>query len=158
MTAEVRIVRSAKRKKTLTARQVGDVIEVRVPQGLTPDDEQRQVAALVERVRRKASSSHIDLAERAAALAATYGLQRPDSISWSSRQLHRWGSCSIDARTIRISDRLAAWPVWVLDYVIVHELAHLDVAGHGADFHALVDRYPLAERARGYLLAKGSEG
>ena len=42
-------------------------------------------------------------------------------------------------------------PSWVVDYVLVHELAHLQIPGHGADFWALVDHYPRAQRARGYL-------
>jgi hypothetical protein len=42
-------------------------------------------------------------------------------------------------------------PPWVIDYVLVHELAHLLVPRHGLDFWALVDRYPRTERARGYL-------
>ena len=33
----------------------------------------------------------------------------------------------------------------------MHELAHLLVAGHDATFWAWVERYPQAERARGYL-------
>jgi hypothetical protein len=42
-------------------------------------------------------------------------------------------------------------PEWVVDYVILHELVHLIVASHNAQFWALVGRYPKAERARGYL-------
>ena len=53
-----------------------------------------------------------------------------------------------------MSTRLAAWPPWVLDYVLVHELAHLVEFDHSPAFHALVDRYPRAERARGFLIAK----
>jgi predicted metal-dependent hydrolase len=45
----------------------------------------------------------------------------------------------------------------VRDYVIVHELAHLLIADHSAEFWSLVDRYPLTERARGFLIAKGME-
>ena len=56
-----------------------------------------------------------------------------------------------------MSDRLAGFPGWVLDYVIVHELAHLRVAGHGPAFWQLVNRYPMTERARGFLIAKGLE-
>jgi predicted metal-dependent hydrolase len=52
---------------------------------------------------------------------------------------------------------LAKEPSWVLDYVIVHELAHLHVRGHDKAFWELVNRYPLAERARGFLIARGLE-
>jgi hypothetical protein len=41
----------------------------------------------------------------------------------------------------------------VLDYVLVHELAHLLVASHGPAHDVLVDRFSLAERARGFLIA-----
>ena len=41
--------------------------------------------------------------------------------------------------------------------MIVHELAHLAVHGHGPKFWALVERYPRTERARGFLIAKGLE-
>jgi hypothetical protein len=42
-------------------------------------------------------------------------------------------------------------PSWVLDYVILHELAHLIQPGHGGEFWSLLDSYPRTERARGYL-------
>jgi hypothetical protein len=42
-------------------------------------------------------------------------------------------------------------PGYVLDYVVLHELAHLLVPGHGKDFWSLVDGYGRTERARGYL-------
>jgi predicted metal-dependent hydrolase len=54
---------------------------------------------------------------------------------------------------IRISDRLATVPDWVLDWVILHELAHLAVPDHGERFQALVSQYELGERAEGYLIA-----
>jgi predicted metal-dependent hydrolase len=56
---------------------------------------------------------------------------------------------------IRLSRSLSAFPAWVLDYVIVHELAHLEIPGHGPAFWEIVNRYPLTERARGFLIAKG---
>ncbi|MDQ1462801.1 MAG: hypothetical protein QOI08_4285, partial [Actinomycetota bacterium] len=64
-----------------------------------------------------------------------------------------WGSCTPEDGAIRVSSRLAPYPSWVLDYVLVHELAHLVVASHGPAHDELVDRFPLAERARGFLVA-----
>jgi predicted metal-dependent hydrolase len=90
-------------------------------------------------------------------LARRYGLPQPARTDWADNQSARWGSCTPARGTIRISRRLAEFPGWVLDYVIVHELAHLAVHGHGPDFWALVDRYPRTERARGFLIAKGLE-
>lgn len=45
----------------------------------------------------------------------------------------------------------------MIDYVIVHELCHLEIRGHGADFWKLAHRYPKAERAIGYLIAKSGD-
>ena len=69
-----------------------------------------------------------------------------------TNQQQRWGSCSPGERSIRLSERLQGMPSWVVDYVLVHELAHLLEHGHDEKFWAWVDRYPRSERARGYLL------
>ena len=79
------------------------------------------------------------------------GLVMPDSVRWVDNQAKRWASCTPGDRTIRLSRRLTTMPRWVQDYVIVHELAHLLEPGHGPAFWAWVDRYPRAERAKGYL-------
>ena len=154
----VEVIRSAKRRKTISARQVGDVLRVSIPATMTKADEERWVGEMVRRVERKTTAARIDLDARAAALARRYGLPTPAVIRWVDNQESRWGSTTPVDRTIRISNRLADYPDWVVDYVIVHELAHLRVAGHNAEFWALVDRYPKAERAKGFLIAKGLDG
>lgn len=52
----------------------------------------------------------------------------------------RWGSCQPSTGRICINIRLALYPPECLEYVVVHELCHLLVRGHGADFYALMDK------------------
>ncbi|MBU4312320.1 MAG: M48 family metallopeptidase [Candidatus Omnitrophica bacterium] len=46
-------------------------------------------------------------------------------------------------------------PIWVRNYVIIHEMAHLIEPNHSKSFWNIVSRFKLTERARGYLMAKG---
>jgi predicted metal-dependent hydrolase len=151
---DVQVIRSARRRKTVSARQVDGVVRVSIPATMSRADEERWVAEMVRRLDRSAVTRGIDLADRVAALAERYGLPRPQSIRFVDNQELRWGSCTPAEGTIRISSKLATEPAWVLDYVIVHELAHLVVAGHGRRFWDIVDRYPKAERARGWLACR----
>ena len=151
------MIRSPKRRKTVQARQVGDVLRISIPARMTAAEEEKWVAEMVGRMERRAAVETVDLAERAADLAARYGLKRPVSIRWVDNQEWRWGSCTPSDGTVRISSRLGREPKWVLDYVIVHELAHLSVHGHTRAFWELVGRYPLTERARGFLMARSHE-
>ena len=154
---KVEVVRSRRRRKTVQARQVGDVLRVSVPATLTRSEEEMWVSEMLRRVELRQSRGEIDLTERAQALSAKFALALPKEIRWVDNQRFRWGSCTPGDGTVRISSRLAKEPSWVLDYVIVHELAHLHVRGHGKAFWDLVDRYPLMERARGFLIARGVE-
>ncbi|MEI2705203.1 MAG: M48 family metallopeptidase [Ilumatobacteraceae bacterium] len=81
-------------------------------------------------------------------------MRTPTAITWAGELRSRWGSCTPSTGEIRLSSKLASYPNWVIDYVIVHELAHLHVRGHNRAFWALVRRYPKTERAIGYLMAK----
>ena len=153
----VEVVRSSRRRKTVEAWEVGGVLRVSIPARMSRAEEQHWVSEMVRRFERRRSSDHIDLRSRVAALARRYELPHPRSVEWSDRQRSLWGSCTPELRSIRLSSRLAREPGWVLDYVIVHELAHLADATHGPQFWALVNRYPRTERARGWLMAKGLE-
>ncbi|HVM10813.1 MAG TPA: M48 family metallopeptidase [Acidimicrobiales bacterium] len=152
---DVEIIRSTRRRRTGAARVVGDVIRVSVPAGLPAAEEQRLVSSLVSKIERKRAAEPIDLFERCVELARRYDLPEPASVRWVDNQVYRWGSCTPADGSIRISTRLASFPSWVLDGVLVHELAHLVVPRHGPDFWAVANRYPRMERARGFLIAKG---
>jgi predicted metal-dependent hydrolase len=153
----VEVVRSTRRKRTVGARMVGPVLRVSVPSWMSAAEEQRWVDEMTLRFTRHEEAARVDLTRRAQLLAQRHGLAQATSIRWVSTMNERWGSCTPATGAIRISDRLAAYPSWVRDYVIVHELAHLTHGRHGDAFWRLVNRYPLAERARGYLIAKAGD-
>ncbi|MBQ6388794.1 MAG: DUF45 domain-containing protein [Mogibacterium sp.] len=61
---------------------------------------------------------------------------------WTVRDMHtRWGSCNTRTHHVNFSLMLATRSDIELDYVILHELVHTVVPGHGADFYALMDRF-----------------
>jgi predicted metal-dependent hydrolase len=153
----VEIIRSERRKKTAQGRMVGSRLEIRVPARMSKSEVDRMVDHFVGLYERQQQAGAVDLDIRAVALAKELDLPTPTSIKWVSNQRHRWGSCTPSRSSIRLSDRMIGFPAWVIDYVIVHELAHLRVVDHSPEFWALVERYPLSERARGYLIAKGGE-
>ena len=151
---EVEVIRSAKRRKTVSAAIVGGKVVVRMPTFMSKAQEEEYVAALVAKLERQRGATAIDLPARAAALALRYDLPEPSSIRFVSNQAQRWGSCTPSTGEIRLSDRISGFPAWVLDAVIVHELAHLVHHGHTPEFWALANRYPRTERAYGFLIAK----
>lgn len=151
----VEVIRSAKRRKTAQARLVGSRVEIRIPARCSKAEERELVEHFRSKFQRAREADAIDLEHRAAQLAAEFGLPVPASIRWVTNQKHRWGSCTPADRSIRLSNRMVGFPDWVINYVIVHELAHLVVASHNQAFWALVDQYSLTERARGFLMAKG---
>ena len=151
---DVEVVRSAKRRKSVSARVVDGRIVVRMPQWMSKAQEAEYVAALVAKLERQHSAQDVDLPRRATDLAARYDLPRPTAIRWVTNQNHRWGSCTPSTGEIRISDRIASFPGWVVDAVVVHELAHLVHLHHSPAFWELANRYPKTERAYGFLIAK----
>ncbi|MCU1394715.1 MAG: hypothetical protein JWM34_3143 [Ilumatobacteraceae bacterium] len=153
------VERSARRRRTVGAQMVGDVLTIVVPAWMSRAEEDHWVDVMTGRFRRKMSTDRIDLHDRALALARRHDLPRPREIKWSDDMQSRWGSCTPGTGTIRISSRIAKFPDWVIDYVLVHELAHLEVGDHSDAFWRIAHRYPKAERAIGYLIAKsGDEG
>ena len=143
----VEIRTSTRRRKTIAAHWEGDTIVVVVPQRLSRADRQAYADDLVAKLvasRARTRPTDEALLSRAAALSARYldGRAVPVSVTWSARQGSRWGSCTAGDGTIRMSDRLRGLPGWVIDAVLVHELAHLLHADHGPEFNELVGRYP----------------
>ena len=146
---------NARLRRRASARLEGGAILVELPASLSRERAQVVTERLVAGLLRRRATLTIgdeSLAARAQVLADRYlnGV-RARSVRWSPRQEHRWGSCSLPAGDIRVSERLRPAPDWVLDAVLVHELAHLQVAGHGSDFRALAARFPRQQEAATFL-------
>ncbi len=159
---KIKITRSKKRSKTVSARQDGDTIEILAPAHLSDEELQPIIAHLTGRIERRAQKEALDDANLhaiASELNHRYfqNALHWASITWSMQQNKRFGSCTPIDSTIRISHRLAHMPRFVQEYVVMHELAHLLEANHGPRFWSIVEQYPLTERARGYLMAVGLE-
>ena len=123
-------------------------------------ERQHWAEVMTRRLQRRAERSHPSderLVERAKKLNERHfgGMLRWTSIGFADME-RLWGSCTFTDGAIRIARRATSLPEWVVDYLLVHELAHLVHSDHGAEFHELENRYPLAERAKGYLLALDS--
>ena len=159
----VEVRRSRKRRRTVAAYRDGeDRVVVLMPARFSRAQEAEWVATMLARLERsekRRRPSDDDLARRAAALSDRYldGRAVPLVVRWAE-QRSRWGSCTPADRSVRLSTRLQGMPAWVVDYVLVHELAHLVEEGHSVEFWAWVDRYPKAERARGFLEGVAAAG
>lgn len=154
--SRVEVRRSARRSRTVSAYREGDRTVVLIPARMSLAEEQRWVTQMLEKLAAQESRRVLGddaLAVRARELSAAYldGRARPAQVRWVTNQNSRWGSCTPSERTIRLSHRLQGMPEYVVDYVLLHELAHLLVPDHGAAFWALLEAYPRTERARGYL-------
>jgi predicted metal-dependent hydrolase len=130
-------------------------VEVHSPPSIVvrqaPTDPRHITDVLQNWLRREARR---DLERQVALRAAEMKLQ-PRRISVRD-QRSRWGSASRRG-TLSFSWRLVLCPPDILDYVVVHELAHLRWAGHGARFWALVHRHaPAADHYRRWLRANES--
>jgi len=155
----VEVRRSQRRRRTVSAYRDGGRVVVLIPDQFSRAEEREWVDRMLQRLDardQRTRRTDAELAGRAQRLINRYLPElpadcRPSSLRWVDNQNGRWGSCTPADRTIRISDRIMDMPDWVIDYVLLHELAHLVVPSHNASFWAAVARYPKAERARGYL-------
>jgi hypothetical protein len=150
----VEVRRSARRRRTVSAYRADGRIVVLVPARFSAAEEVVWVDRMVARLAKRALPDGDEaLEQRAAELSRQWleGRAVPTSVRWSPRQQRRWGSCTTSTGAIRLSRRLEDMPAYVVEYVLVHELAHLLVPDHSPAFWSWVDRYPHVLRARAFL-------
>lgn len=154
--AEIRVIRSSRRKKSIGAYRDQGAIVISVPARLSNSKVSAVIPELVEKILAKEAKEKLtddQLHERALELLTHYLPEfniTPASVTWRPMN-ERWGSCTTVDRTIRISDRLNGAPEYVVDYLLVHELIHLMIPDHGERFEALLARFDASERANAYL-------
>ncbi len=60
--------------------------------------------------------------------------------SWQTKYMTtRWGTCNVNTKKLWFNLQLAKKPIECIEYIILHELAHLKVKNHGDDFIAILD-------------------
>ena len=154
----IRLIASSRRRKTISASVRDGMIQLSVPMNMKDAEIVSSARSLIGKIkdRQRRSNrfqSNPELFERAVHLARVW-LQaevHPTSVVWSDRQTTMWGSCTSTTGAIRISTMLRGMPQWVIDGVLVHELAHLKYAGHGQEFQDLTRRYPRMAEADAFL-------
>ncbi len=154
--AEVRVIRNPRRRKSISAYREQGAIVIQIPTHILRTQIADLIPEMVSKVLSREArerSTDSDLHARALELLARYlpeFSERPSSVTWRP-MLERWGSCTSTERTIRISDRLIHAPEFVLDYLLVHELIHLQIPDHGPRFIALLNRFEGSQRAEAFL-------
>lgn len=160
----VKILRSKKRRRSVSARMVKDILIVRAPENIPETRLQEVIAGLKARIERRRLKEELNKNENLASRAEKLNKRffenklQVNSIEYVTGQRSKFGCCNFRTGSIRISHRISGMPQWVRDYVIIHELAHLVTPDHSRVFWDIVNRYKLAERAKGYLIAASNLG
>lgn len=160
---EIRIIRSHRRRRTVSARMDKDVLLVNAPAILSQHRLEKIVMDFKSRFEKKAIKDELDRQQDLTLIARRLNKDYFDNalkintIEYVTNQESKFGCCNYRSGNIRVSHKIGLMPSWVRDYVVMHELAHLIEPNHGRAFWDIVSRYKLAERARGYLMAIGLE-
>lgn len=153
---EIVVIRSARRKKSISAYRQGGRIVISIPARLSKADERAMIPDMVAKIRAQeaaATMSQERLLLRAGELLSELAPeihQRPSSVNWRAMR-ERWGSCTSIDGSIRISDRLQGAPEYVVEFVLFHEAIHLHINDHGAEFREILARFPQEAQAEAYL-------
>ena len=158
---QVEIVRDGRLRTRVHWEWNGNQVRIRAPRGVPQRELDPMVAEIVDKVKRKRAQVRARADADLKAMARRINRKYFDneiswhSIRWVSNMRKRLGSCTTGGPTdgdIRISDQAKGWPKWVVEYIVAHELAHRRYPNHSQAFWAYLNRYPQAERARGFIM------
>ncbi len=151
-----RVIRKERRRRSVSAYRQGGVIQIHIPAKMSRRQEIEIIPEMISMVLRREArerKTDLELMQIGIELLTQYLPEfdtHPASINWRNMS-ERWGSCTTVDKTIRISDRLVGSPAYVLNYIIFHELIHLQVPNHDSDFYNYLSRYPDAVKSEAFL-------
>ena len=151
-----RVIRKERRRRSVSAYRQGGVIQIHIPAKMSRRQEIEIIPEMISMVLRREArerKTDLELMQIGIELLTQYLPEfdtHPASINWRNMS-ERWGSCTTVDKTIRISDRLVGSPAYVLNYIIFHELIHLQVPNHDSDFYNYLRRYPDAVKSEAFL-------
>ncbi len=158
---EVKIIRSPRRLRTISASLAKDVLLVNAPAIISQERLEAVIADFKLKFERKKLKESLDRNQNLIDIAGKLNKKyfgnklRISSIEYVTNQNSKFGCCNCRSADIRISHKIGLMPGWVRKYVLIHEMAHLIEPNHNKRFWDIVARYKLAERARGFLIATG---
>jgi len=156
---EIKITRSQRRRRSVSARLVDDLLLVNAPLMFPQERLDKIISAFKLKFARKKLKAELDKEKNLSDLAIALNQKffnnklKIESIEYATNQNSRFGCCNYRSAKIRISHKIGLLPKWVRKYVLMHEMAHLIEPNHSRAFWDIVSRYKLTERARGYLMA-----
>ena len=156
---EVKIIRSRRRRRSVGARLVDDVLLVNAPLLIPQGRLDEIINDFKLKFARQKIKASLDQEKNLLTLAKILNKEyfnnelKINAIEYTTNQNTRYGCCNYRTAKILISHKIGLMPNWVRKYVLLHEMAHLIQPNHGRQFRQIVARYKLAERARGYLMA-----
>ena len=151
------VILERKRVKHVNARLRDDTLLVSAPLHMPETVLAPLIADLARKLVRRLRGQAVNAEEDALVLARRVATRFPAPVDiaqvrFVTTQQACWGSYSPTTRTIRLNASLRQMPRWILEYVVVHELAHTVHPNHAPAFWTLVRRvYPKTDQARAFL-------
>lgn len=129
-------IEESKEKKSATGKRIGQTLFITIPANLHPRQKNQVCSTIIHRIMSQTYSAH--LKRRVDELNDQFFQREINEIRLKNNSSN-WGSCSSN-KNINLSSRLLLAPDFVLDYIIIHELAHLVHHNHSQTYWKLVER------------------
>jgi predicted metal-dependent hydrolase len=155
VTLELKVTR--KRVKNINARLRGSTLSVSAPHRVPAGELEETIRRLARRLVRRCRADAVNEGRPAVEIARRVAARFPDppkvaDVVFVTNQTARWGSYSLRTGIVRLNAALRLMPPWVLEAVVVHELAHAFHPDHSPAFWELARRVcPKTDRARAFL-------